>query len=84
MIIATLTLCLFRRMKLKLQELRRKGAKSATQQYGEHTCARCQRPLGRVWNCGAVCRGCSHRICSRCRVGASAALWRCTVCHAYR
>ncbi|XP_047430469.1 synaptotagmin-like protein 3 isoform X2 [Mugil cephalus] len=71
-----------RRMKCELQELRRKGAKSYTRQYGERTCARCQRPLGKFWNSGAVCRGCSHRICSKCRVGA--ADWKCTVCHAYR
>ncbi|XP_030261663.1 synaptotagmin-like protein 3 isoform X1 [Sparus aurata] len=71
-----------RRMKCELQELRRRGAKSFTRQYGERTCARCQRPLGKFWNLGAVCRGCSHRICSRCRVGA--ADWKCTVCHAYR
>ncbi|XP_047243265.1 synaptotagmin-like protein 3 [Girardinichthys multiradiatus] len=71
-----------RKMKGELQELRRKGAKSYTRQYGERTCARCQRPLGKFWNTGAVCRGCSHRICSRCRVGA--ADWKCTVCHAYR
>lgn len=71
-----------RKMKCDLQELRRKGAKSYTRQYGERTCARCQRSLGKFLNTGAVCRGCSHRICSRCRVGASD--WKCTVCHAYR
>ncbi|KAM6992590.1 synaptotagmin-like protein 3 [Tautogolabrus adspersus] len=73
-----------RRMKYELQELRRRGAKSFTRQYGERTCARCQRPLGKFWNSGEVCRGCSHRICSRCQVGVGAADWKCTVCHAYR
>ncbi|KAF3702979.1 Synaptotagmin-like protein 3 Exophilin-6 [Channa argus] len=73
-----------RRMKCELQELRRRGAKSLARQYGERTCARCQRPLGKFWNSGAVCRGCSHRICSKCRVGVGAANWKCTVCHAYR
>ncbi|XP_022593549.1 synaptotagmin-like protein 3 isoform X2 [Seriola dumerili] len=73
-----------RRMKYELQELRRRGAKSYSRQYGERTCARCQRPLGKFWNSGAVCRGCSHRICSRCRVGVGTADWKCTVCHAYR
>lgn len=73
-----------RRMKCELQELRRRGAKSFARQYGERTCARCQRPLGKFWNLGAVCRGCSHRICSRCRVRVGAADWKCTVCHAYR
>ncbi|XP_070843789.1 synaptotagmin-like protein 3 [Chaetodon trifascialis] len=73
-----------RRMKYELQELRRRGAKSYTRQYGERTCARCQRPLGKFWNSGAVCHGCSHRICRRCRVGVGAVDWKCTVCHAYR
>ncbi|XP_056283651.1 synaptotagmin-like protein 3 isoform X2 [Pseudoliparis swirei] len=73
-----------RRMKYELQELRRRGAKSFSRQYSERTCARCQRRLGKLWNSGAVCRGCSHRICSRCRVGVGAAGWKCTVCHAYR
>ncbi|XP_028253126.1 synaptotagmin-like protein 3 [Parambassis ranga] len=72
-----------RRMKYELQELRRKGAKSFARQYGERTCARCQRPLGKFWNSGAVCRGCSHRICSKCRV-VGGLDWKCTVCHAYR
>uniref|UniRef100_A0A3Q4A8R2 RabBD domain-containing protein n=1 Tax=Mola mola TaxID=94237 RepID=A0A3Q4A8R2_MOLML len=70
-----------RRMKFDLQELRRRGAKSYTRQYSEHTCARCQRPLGKFWNSGQVCRGCSHRICSKCRVGVGAVDWKCTVCH---
>ncbi|KAM3603164.1 uncharacterized protein V6R79_017589 [Siganus canaliculatus] len=73
-----------RRMKHELQELRRRGAKSFSRQYGERTCARCQRPLGKFWNSGAVCRGCSHRICSRCRVSVGTVDWKCTVCHAYR
>ncbi|XP_057679311.1 synaptotagmin-like protein 3 [Corythoichthys intestinalis] len=73
-----------RRMKFQLQELRRKGAKSCAKEYGERTCARCQRPLGKFYNTGAVCRGCSHRICSKCRVRVGEAAWKCTVCYAYR
>ncbi|XP_008277722.1 synaptotagmin-like protein 3 isoform X2 [Stegastes partitus] len=70
------------RMKHELQDLRRKDVKSLGQQYGERKCACCQRPLGKLWNSGAVCRGCSHRICSMCRVGAID--WKCEVCYAYR
>ncbi|XP_071006290.1 synaptotagmin-like protein 3 [Oncorhynchus clarkii lewisi] len=73
-----------RRLKMELQDIRRKGAKSFARQYSERTCARCQRPLGKFWNSGAVCRGCSHRICNKCRVGVSMLDWKCTVCHAYR
>ncbi|CAB1340484.1 unnamed protein product [Coregonus sp. 'balchen'] len=73
-----------RRLKMELQDIRRKGAKSFARQYSERTCARCQRPLGKFWNSGAVCQGCSHRICNKCRVGVSTLDWKCTVCHAYR
>ncbi|XP_052324923.1 synaptotagmin-like protein 3 [Oncorhynchus keta] len=73
-----------RRLKTELQEIRRKGAKGFARQYSERTCARCQRQLGMFWNSGAVCRGCSHRVCNKCRVGVSALDWKCTVCHAYR
>nr|XP_061842968.1 synaptotagmin-like protein 3 isoform X2 [Nerophis lumbriciformis] len=73
-----------RRMKFELQELRRRGAKSSTKEYGKRTCARCQRPLGKWCNTGEVCRGCSHRICSKCRMNTGAAGWKCTVCYAYR
>ncbi|KAJ8391525.1 hypothetical protein AAFF_G00088470 [Aldrovandia affinis] len=73
-----------RKIKLELQDIRRRGAKSFARQYSERTCARCQRPLGKLWNCGAVCRGCSHRVCRKCRISVSAQEWKCTVCHAYR
>ncbi|XP_049612388.1 synaptotagmin-like protein 3 [Syngnathus scovelli] len=73
-----------KRMRLQLQELRRRGAKSDSREYGERTCARCQTPLGKFCNRGAVCRGCSHRICSHCRVSVREVGWKCTVCYAYR
>ncbi|XP_077366328.1 synaptotagmin-like protein 3 isoform X1 [Festucalex cinctus] len=73
-----------RRMKVQLQDLRRKGAKTYSKKYGERTCARCQRPLGKFCNTGAICRGCSHRICSKCRVCVGEVAWKCTVCYACR
>ncbi|KAL4630556.1 synaptotagmin-like protein 3 isoform X1 [Arapaima gigas] len=73
-----------RKMKLELQEIRRKGAKSFSRQYSQRTCARCQRPLGKFWNCGAICRSCSHCICNKCRISITTQEWKCTVCHAYR
>ncbi|XP_061668558.1 synaptotagmin-like protein 3 [Syngnathoides biaculeatus] len=73
-----------RTMKFRLQELRRRGAKRYSAEYGERTCARCQTPLGRFCNKGAVCRGCSHRVCVKCRVCVGAAGWKCTICYAYR
>ncbi|NXO24021.1 SYTL3 protein, partial [Cisticola juncidis] len=72
-----------RKMKLQLQQLRWKGAKNARQEYQERCCARCQRSLGLLLNRGAVCNGCSHRVCSECRVCLSPCLWKCTVCYAH-
>uniref|UniRef100_A0A8C4XAZ5 RabBD domain-containing protein n=1 Tax=Erpetoichthys calabaricus TaxID=27687 RepID=A0A8C4XAZ5_ERPCA len=43
-----------RKLRSELQEIRRKGAKSFTRQYSGRTCARCQRPLGKLLNSGAV------------------------------
>lgn len=74
----------FRRLKVELQGICRQGAKTITRPYGQRSCARCQRLLGKFWDCGSVCCGCSHRICKRCRVVCSAQEWKCTLCHAYR
>ncbi|KAH0519978.1 Synaptotagmin-like protein 3 [Microtus ochrogaster] len=56
-----------RKLKTHLQHLRWKGAKSSSQEYRAKCCARCQRALGLLLNRGAVCQGCSHRVCSECR-----------------
>uniref|UniRef100_A0A8C9DRM1 Synaptotagmin-like protein 3 n=1 Tax=Prolemur simus TaxID=1328070 RepID=A0A8C9DRM1_PROSS len=70
-----------RKLKTQLQHLRWKGAKSASQEYKEKSCARCQRVLGWLLHRGAVCRGCSHRVCSECRVFLRGThVWKCTVC----
>ncbi|XP_045044879.2 synaptotagmin-like protein 3 isoform X2 [Desmodus rotundus] len=71
-----------RKLKTRLQQLRWKGAKSPGPEYGEKSCARCRRVLGLLLNRGAVCQGCSHRVCSECRVFLSGTcVWRCTVCY---
>ncbi|NXN88085.1 SYTL3 protein, partial [Bombycilla garrulus] len=72
-----------RKMKLQLQQLRWKGAKNARHEYQERSCARCQKSLGLLVNRGAVCNGCSHRVCSECRVCLNPCLWKCTVCYAH-
>ncbi|XP_020745012.2 synaptotagmin-like protein 3 isoform X1 [Odocoileus virginianus] len=70
-----------RKLKTRLQHLRWKGAKSVSHEYREKSCARCQQPLGLLLNRGAVCRGCSHRVCSECRVFLrQTRAWKCTVC----
>ncbi|XP_064025170.1 synaptotagmin-like protein 3 isoform X2 [Pogoniulus pusillus] len=72
-----------RKLKLQLQQLRWKGARNASNEYQERCCARCQKSLGLLMNRGAVCNGCSHRVCSECRVCLSPCLWKCTVCYAH-
>ncbi|KAL4668297.1 hypothetical protein H8957_011487 [Semnopithecus entellus] len=70
-----------RKLKTHLQHLRWKGAKSTDQEYKEKCCARCQRVLGLLLHRGAVCRGCSHRVCAQCRVFLRGThTWKCTVC----
>ncbi|XP_006868520.1 PREDICTED: synaptotagmin-like protein 3 [Chrysochloris asiatica] len=70
-----------RKLKTHLQHLRWKGAKSTSQEHREQSCARCQRVLGVLLNRGAVCRGCSHRVCAECRVFLrKTRAWKCTVC----
>ncbi|KAM6280293.1 synaptotagmin-like protein 3 isoform 2-T2 [Porphyrio hochstetteri] len=72
-----------RKLKLQLQQLQWKGARNASHEYQEKSCARCQRSLGFLMNRGAVCKGCSHRVCSECRIGLNPCLWKCTVCYAH-
>ncbi|XP_052606835.1 synaptotagmin-like protein 3 isoform X2 [Peromyscus californicus insignis] len=70
-----------RKLKTHLQHLRWKGAKSSSREYREKCCARCQRALGLLLNRGAVCQGCSYRVCSECRVFLRRTrTWKCTVC----
>ncbi|XP_027630488.1 synaptotagmin-like protein 3 isoform X3 [Tupaia chinensis] len=70
-----------RKLKAHLQRLRWEGAKSSSQEHREKSCARCQRVLGLRLNRGAVCRGCSHRVCRDCRVfPRRTRTWKCTVC----
>ncbi|RXM35054.1 Synaptotagmin-like protein 3 [Acipenser ruthenus] len=68
-----------RKLKSELKEIRLKGTKSFSQQYTDKTCARCQKSLGKILNSGAVCKGCSHRICAKCRIVMSARVWKCTL-----
>ncbi|XP_061062799.1 synaptotagmin-like protein 3 isoform X2 [Eubalaena glacialis] len=70
-----------RKLKTHLQHLRWKGSKSGSQEYQQKSCARCQQALGLLLNRGAVCQGCSHRVCAKCRVVLrTTRAWKCTVC----
>ncbi|KAM3852843.1 synaptotagmin-like protein 3 [Vipera latastei] len=71
-----------RKLKTQLQQLWRKETKSASSGSQKRSCARCQKSFGILFDRGAVCKGCSHYICSQCRVTRNAFLWKCTVCYA--
>ncbi|NXP16025.1 SYTL3 protein, partial [Thinocorus orbignyianus] len=73
-----------RKLNQELQQLRWKGRRNTSHEYQERSCARCQKSLGLLMNRGAVCKGCSHRVCSQCRVCLNPYLWKCTVCYAHR
>uniref|UniRef100_A0A8C2T823 Synaptotagmin like 3 n=1 Tax=Coturnix japonica TaxID=93934 RepID=A0A8C2T823_COTJA len=70
-----------RKLKMQLHQLRWKGARDVNHEYQERSCARCQKSLGLLLNRGAVCNGCSHRVCSECRVCLNPSIWKCTVCY---
>ncbi|XP_019486317.1 PREDICTED: synaptotagmin-like protein 3 isoform X2 [Hipposideros armiger] len=71
-----------RKLKTRLQHLRWRGMKSVSQENKEKSCARCQRVLGLLLNRGTACQGCSHRVCSECRVFLRrTCVWRCTMCY---
>ncbi|XP_060097492.1 synaptotagmin-like protein 3 [Heteronotia binoei] len=72
-----------RKLKMHLQQLRWEGSKSSSYKYPEKSCARCQKALGVLMNRGAVCNGCSHRVCSGCRIILNPYMWKCTLCYAH-
>ncbi|XP_015262273.1 PREDICTED: synaptotagmin-like protein 3 [Gekko japonicus] len=72
-----------RKLKMQLQQLRWKGSKSTSHEYPEKSCARCQKALGVLMNRGAVCNGCSHLVCSECRIILNPYMWKCTLCYTH-
>uniref|UniRef100_A0ACB8GBN7 Uncharacterized protein n=1 Tax=Sphaerodactylus townsendi TaxID=933632 RepID=A0ACB8GBN7_9SAUR len=72
-----------RKLKMQLQQLRWKESRSSSHEYPKKSCARCQKALGMLINRGAVCNGCSHQVCSGCRIILNPYIWKCTVCYAH-
>ncbi|XP_051945189.1 synaptotagmin-like protein 4 [Xyrauchen texanus] len=68
-----------KRLKAELLVIRRKGAKHGSGKYSEHSCGRCQEPMGLLAH-GSQCRGCKHHICRKCQSVRSNGSWLCTVC----
>ncbi|XP_069749445.1 synaptotagmin-like protein 4 [Narcine bancroftii] len=69
-----------RKLKNELLEIRRKGAKRGSLDYGDKTCARCQESLGRFVKSGRVCKQCNHLVCKECGTEGVNRIWKCNVC----
>ncbi|XP_063287958.1 synaptotagmin-like protein 4 [Pelobates fuscus] len=69
-----------RRLKVELQDIRRKGAKRGSQRYSDRTCGRCQQNVARAVPRANVCRSCNHLVCKDCRMDSASGGWKCNVC----
>lgn len=69
-----------RKLKLEVQDMKRKGAKRGSGKYSERSCGRCQEPLGRVLGTASQCRVCNHHVCRNCRLMQPNGAWVCIVC----
>jgi len=71
------------RLRAELAMLRRKGVMKVGTDWTadpSRSCGRCRAELGRIINRGAVCRGCSIRVCKNCRDFSQGQDWLCPVC----
>ncbi|MCI4379896.1 hypothetical protein PGIGA_G00233700 [Pangasianodon gigas] len=69
-----------KRLKAELLDIRRKGAKRSNGNYSEHSCGRCQEPLGRLAANSNQCPVCKHQVCRNCRTVQAKEFWLCSVC----
>ncbi|XP_043112988.1 synaptotagmin-like protein 4 [Puntigrus tetrazona] len=69
-----------KKLKVELLEIRRKGAKRSSGKYSEHSCGRCQEPMGLLTRNGSQCRVCKHHVCKKCQCSRPNGSWMCTVC----
>ncbi|XP_058253616.1 synaptotagmin-like protein 4 [Hemibagrus wyckioides] len=69
-----------KRLKAELLDIRRKGAKRSSGSYSEHSCGRCQEPLGRLAANSNQCPVCKHQVCRNCRIVQAKEFWLCSVC----
>uniref|UniRef100_A0A674BKB8 Synaptotagmin-like 4 n=1 Tax=Salmo trutta TaxID=8032 RepID=A0A674BKB8_SALTR len=69
-----------RKLKTELLDIKRKGAKRSSGKYSEHSCGRCQEPLGPLSAGSSQCRACNHQVCHNCRAVCPNGSWMCSVC----
>ncbi|KAJ8409870.1 hypothetical protein AAFF_G00209110 [Aldrovandia affinis] len=68
-----------RKLKRELQDIKHRGAHRLPEP-SERQCARCQRPLGLIFDRGELCDECGLRVCRACHVSLAVGKWRCAVC----
>uniref|UniRef100_A0A672KXQ6 Synaptotagmin like 5 n=1 Tax=Sinocyclocheilus grahami TaxID=75366 RepID=A0A672KXQ6_SINGR len=71
------SLCLYRKLKNELLELKRAGRRSSADQ---RECAICLRALGLILQRGNVCTNCHRRICNFCTATPPGSNCKCTMC----
>uniref|UniRef100_A0A668S1Y7 Synaptotagmin-like protein 4 n=1 Tax=Oreochromis aureus TaxID=47969 RepID=A0A668S1Y7_OREAU len=69
-----------RKLKTELQDVKRKGAKRASEKYSQHSCGRCLEPLSRLTVFSSQCNMCNHIVCRNCRMVLPDGSWLCNVC----
>lgn len=69
-----------RKLKTELQDVKRKGAKRASEKYSQHSCGRCLEPLSRLAVFSSQCKMCNHILCRNCRMVLPDGSWLCNVC----
>ncbi|XP_004545795.2 synaptotagmin-like protein 4 [Maylandia zebra] len=69
-----------RKLKTELQDVKRKGAKRASEKYSQHSCGRCLEPLSRLTVFSSQCKMCNHVVCRNCRMVLPDGSWLCNVC----
>ncbi|KAK6298835.1 hypothetical protein J4Q44_G00303450 [Coregonus suidteri] len=69
-----------RKLKTELLDIKRKGAKRSSGRYSEHSCGRCQEPLGPLSAGSSQCRACKYQVCHNCCSVRPNGSWVCSVC----
>ncbi|CAB1337163.1 unnamed protein product [Coregonus sp. 'balchen'] len=67
-------------LKTELLDIKRKGAKRSSGRYSEHSCGRCQEPLGPLSAGSSQCRACKYQVCHNCCSVRPNGSWVCSVC----
>ncbi|KAM9376518.1 synaptotagmin-like protein 4 [Pholidichthys leucotaenia] len=70
-----------RKLKIELQDVKKKGAKRADARYSRRSCNRCQEPLSALTFFSGQCKMCNHYICRNCQTVLPNGSWLCNACY---